>query len=71
MAHNPGMDIDLGWINGIGSINLPAVKRRAESLSGRRTVKVNQILNLFKDILAVKPVEKPFFYCLLIPMTTC
>ncbi len=43
MAHNPGMDIDLGWINGVGSINLPAVKRRAESLSGRRTVKVYQI----------------------------
>jgi len=42
MAHNPGMDIDLGWINGVGSINLPAVKRRTETLSGRRTVKVNQ-----------------------------
>ena len=53
MAHNPGMDIDLGWINGVGSINLPAVKRRAESLSGRRTVKVNHFL---KDILGAKHV---------------
>ena len=40
MAHNPGIALDLGWINGIGSINLAAVKRRAESLGGRRTVKV-------------------------------
>ena len=40
MAHNPGIPLDIGWINGVGTINLPAVKRRAESLGGRRNVKV-------------------------------
>jgi hypothetical protein len=40
MAHNPGIALDMGWINGVGSINLPAVKRRAETLGSRRTVKV-------------------------------
>jgi len=39
MAHNPGIPLDLGWINELQSVNLPAVKRRAESLAGRRTVK--------------------------------
>ena len=32
--------LDMGWINGVVSINLPAVKRRAETLGTRRTVKV-------------------------------
>ncbi|CAL4093132.1 unnamed protein product [Meganyctiphanes norvegica] len=35
---NPGCELDLGWVNNT-RINLPAVKRRAETLGTRRTVK--------------------------------
>jgi len=37
-VHNPGLDLDLAWINSV-RINLPAVKRRAETLGTKRTVK--------------------------------
>jgi len=36
--HNPGMELDLAWLEQV-RINLPAVKRRVDSLAGRRTVK--------------------------------
>merc|ERR1711971_833226 len=36
--NNPGMDLKLEWLEQV-RVNLPAVKRRVESLSGRRTVK--------------------------------
>lgn len=35
---NLGCDLDLGWVNSV-RINLPSVKRRAESLGTKRTVK--------------------------------
>merc|ERR1719481_1243431 len=35
---NPGCDLDLGWVNSV-RINLPSVKRRAETLGTKRTVK--------------------------------
>ncbi|KAK7071752.1 hypothetical protein SK128_000344 [Halocaridina rubra] len=35
---NPGCDLDLGWVNNV-RINLPSVKRRAETLGTKRTVK--------------------------------
>lgn len=35
---NLGYDLDLGWVNSV-RINLPSVKRRAESLGTKRTVK--------------------------------
>ncbi|XP_050696844.1 deoxyribose-phosphate aldolase-like [Eriocheir sinensis] len=35
---NPGMSLDLAWVNGV-QINLPSVKRRAETMGTRRTVK--------------------------------
>jgi len=38
VPHNPGTALDLAWLEQV-AINLPAVKRRAESLAGRRTVK--------------------------------
>ncbi|XP_013392327.1 deoxyribose-phosphate aldolase-like [Lingula anatina] len=37
-ARNPGQEFDATWLEGV-SINLPAVKRRAESLAAKRTVK--------------------------------
>jgi len=37
-VHNPGTQLDLAWINSV-RINLPAVKRRAETLGTKRTVK--------------------------------
>ena len=37
-VNNPGMDLDLAWLEKV-RINLPAVKRRAETLGTRRTVK--------------------------------
>ena len=51
MAHNPGIPLDMGWINGVGTINLPAVKRRAESLGGRRTVKVGCLKEMKYSVL--------------------
>jgi deoxyribose-phosphate aldolase len=36
--NNPGVDLDLAWIQGV-KVNLAAVKRRAETLGTRRTVK--------------------------------
>jgi len=36
--HNPGMELDLAWLETV-RINLPAVLRRAASLGTRRTVK--------------------------------
>jgi len=36
--HNPGMELNLSWLEQV-RVNLPAVKRRVESLGGRRTVK--------------------------------
>jgi len=36
--HNPGMELDLAWLEQV-RVNLPAVKRRVDSLGGRRTVK--------------------------------
>jgi len=38
-VHNPGTELDLAWINSV-RINLPAVKRRAETLGTKRTVKM-------------------------------
>jgi len=35
---NPGLALDLAWVNSV-SVNLPAVKRRADQLGARRTVK--------------------------------
>ncbi|XP_064122337.1 deoxyribose-phosphate aldolase-like [Macrobrachium nipponense] len=37
-ARNPGCELDLGWVNSV-RINLPSVKRRAETLGTKRTVK--------------------------------
>jgi len=37
-VNNPGCDLDLEWVNQV-RVNLPAVKRRAASLTTRRTVK--------------------------------
>lgn len=36
--HNPGTELDMAWIQQV-RVNLPAVKRRAETLVTRRTVK--------------------------------
>merc|ERR1712158_124165 len=36
--NNPGMELKLEWLEQV-RVNLPAVKRRVESLAGRRTVK--------------------------------
>jgi deoxyribose-phosphate aldolase len=36
--HNPGMPLDLGWVNEV-RVNRSAVERRAATLPGRRTVK--------------------------------
>jgi len=36
--NNPGMDLDMAWINQV-HVNLPAVKRRADTLGTKRTVK--------------------------------
>ena len=36
--HNPGMDFDAAWLEGV-FIDLPAVQRRAATLGTRRTVK--------------------------------
>ena len=36
--HNPGMELDLEWLGKV-TINLPAVNKRAASLSARRGVK--------------------------------
>src|ERR1700728_4399932 len=38
LIRNPGVDFDRGWIDSI-HVNLSAVERRIDSLSGRRTVK--------------------------------
>ena len=38
-VHNPGMDLDLAWLEMV-RVNLPAVKRRAETLGTKRTVKM-------------------------------
>ncbi|XP_037080228.1 deoxyribose-phosphate aldolase-like [Pollicipes pollicipes] len=38
MERNPGLPLDLAWVNSV-RVNLPAVKRRAETLGTRRTVK--------------------------------
>ena len=38
-VHNPGMNLDLAWLERV-KINLPAVKRRAETLGTKRTVKM-------------------------------
>jgi len=38
VERNPGLALDLAWVNSV-SVNLPAVKRRAEQLGARRTVK--------------------------------
>jgi len=38
VPHNPGMSLDLAWLEQV-RVNLPAVKRRAETLGTRRTVK--------------------------------
>ncbi|KAK3892874.1 hypothetical protein Pcinc_003275 [Petrolisthes cinctipes] len=35
---NPGIPLDLSWVSSV-SVNLPSVKRRAETLTTRRTVK--------------------------------
>jgi len=35
---NPGMELDTAWLEQV-RVNLPAVRRRVESLAGRRTVK--------------------------------
>ena len=35
---NAGLPLDLAWVNGI-RVNLPAVKRRADSLKTRRSIK--------------------------------
>ena len=37
--HNPGMELDLAWLEKV-RINLPAVKRRAANLGTTRTVKM-------------------------------
>ncbi len=37
-ARNPGMELDLGWVNEV-RINRSAVERRTQTLPGRRTVK--------------------------------
>lgn len=37
--HNPGTELDLGWLEKV-RVNLPAVKRRAETLGTKRTVKM-------------------------------
>lgn len=37
-ARNPGVEYDSNWFDNI-HVNLPAVKRRAETLGTRRTVK--------------------------------
>ncbi len=36
--HNPGINLDLAWIESV-RVNLPAVNRRASTLGTRRTVK--------------------------------
>jgi len=36
--YNPGMDLDLAWLEKV-KVNLPAVKRRADTLGTKRTVK--------------------------------
>nr|XP_002130966.1 deoxyribose-phosphate aldolase-like [Ciona intestinalis] len=38
MAYNPGMELDMGWVNG-AVVDLPAVNRRAATLLTKRTVK--------------------------------
>jgi len=38
VERNPGLALDLAWVNSV-SVNLPAVKRRAEQIGTRRTVK--------------------------------
>ena len=38
-VHNPGMDLDLAWLEKV-RIDLPAVKRRASTLGTKRTVKM-------------------------------
>ena len=38
-AHNPGMELDLAWLEQV-RVNLPAVKRRAGTLGTKRTVKM-------------------------------
>merc|ERR1712156_643318 len=37
-VHNPGIDLDLSWINET-RVDLPAIRRRAATLGTRRTVK--------------------------------
>jgi deoxyribose-phosphate aldolase len=37
--YNPGTDLDMAWVESV-RINLPAVKRRAETLGTKRTVKM-------------------------------
>jgi len=39
VLHNPGMDLDLAWLEKV-RIDLPAVKRRASTLGTKRTVKM-------------------------------
>ncbi|EDO46228.1 predicted protein, partial [Nematostella vectensis] len=38
LIRNPGSPLDLGWVEN-SRVNLPAVKRRAETLKTRRSVK--------------------------------
>ena len=38
VPHNPGMSLDLAWLEQV-RVNLPAVKRRADTFGTRRTVK--------------------------------
>lgn len=38
-VHNPGMSLDMAWLEKV-KVNLPAVKRRAETLGTKRTVKM-------------------------------
>ncbi len=53
MKRNPGMELDLDWVNSL-PVNRSAVERRAKSLQGRRTVKKQwQAAWLLKAVLCI------------------
>ena len=48
VPHNPGMALDLAWLEQV-RVNLPAVKRRAETFGTRRTVKQQWQVRMTND----------------------
>ena len=54
--HNPGTELELGWLEKV-RVNLPAVKRRAETLGTKRTVKMQwQAAWLCRALTCIDPV---------------